>query len=230
MTTREFVVQPEPGPHLPWQKFPRFYVRRNSCLYRAVRNGRGPWWFCTCGKCRFDLSKPRGTCYLSSDPLCGLLECIGIEWCTRENEAVFEISFLQQWLIHVLHVETRIRLANLTHRRALQFRITNELSDMSQYRVPRLYARTFDETRGNRGATVFDGIRYRTRFDTGPRPNGVALFGGEGERPWSSTTKPVDDQIIGQLRLLGIHIEEPPPITALEVDDGENLLDQAKIS
>lgn len=166
---------------------------------------------------------------MSFDPLCGLLECIGIDWCTKENEAIFEISFLQQWRIHALRVESAIRLANLTHRRALEFRVTNELSNMSQYRVPRLYARTFDETRGSRGTTVFDGIRYRTRFDTGLRPNGVALFGSEGERPWSSTTQPVDDQIIGQLRLIGIRIEESPPITALEVADGEDLLDQAKI-
>ncbi|MGW5746458.1 hypothetical protein [Amycolatopsis sp. NPDC003861] len=229
MTTREFVVQREPDAKLSWPSFPRAYVRKNHFLYRAVRNGRGPWWFCSCGKCRFDLDQPRGTCYTSIEPLCGLLECIGIEWCTRTNDSVFEVSFLQQWIIHVLRVEGTIRLANLTDRRALKFKVTNELSSMSRYRIPKLYARTFDEAKGTRGRPAFHGIRYRTRFDTGGRSNGVALFGRHGEEPWPSETIPVDDEIISQLRLIGIQIEEPPSLAVLDVTDGEGILDHTKI-
>jgi len=229
MTTREFVVQHEPDPKLSWPDFPQWYLRKKAFLYRAVRNGRGPWWFCSCGNCRFDLSDPRGTCYTSIDPLCGLLECIGIDWCTKEDESVFEASFLQKWTIHVLRVERTIHLANLTHRRALEFKVTNELSNMSQYRVPKLFARTFDEAKGTRGLPTFNGIRYRTRFDTGPRPNGVALFGQHGEQPWPTMTIEVDDEIVSQLRLIGIQIEDPPSLAALEIVDGRDLLDHTEI-
>ncbi|MGA6162707.1 hypothetical protein [Amycolatopsis magusensis] len=226
--TREFVAQGEPDRSLNWADFPRAEIRsRKTVLYRAARNGRGAWWFCACGRCRFDLAAPRGTCYSSTDRLCGLLECIGMSWCTGPLP-VLEISFLQQWTIHAHDVQFTLRLANLTHRGAMGFRITNELSCMPGYELPQQYARLFDDTRGRRGARRFHGVKYRCRFDPGSHAHGVALFGGSGEIDWPSEEMQVDGGVIDGLRKIGIKVEYPPPLAALDLSDGSDLLDHLK--
>jgi hypothetical protein len=208
----------QPDPRLSWTDFPRTELRRDrTVLYRAARNGNGPWWFCACGKCRFDLKRPRGTCYTSTDALCGLLECVGQRRCL-EFLPPLEPGYLKQWTIHELEIKTKLQLANLTHRKAAGYGITNELSSMPRYRVPKQFAKVFDESRGPRGGRRFHGIRYRTRFDPGPQARGVALFGDHGEQDWESKEIKVDDKIVAELQKIGIVVLPPPALADMEVD------------
>ena len=57
--------------------FPVWHVLRGAVLPRATAPGRGPLWFASRGSGRFDLDPPRGTCYLSDDPLVAMLELLG---------------------------------------------------------------------------------------------------------------------------------------------------------
>jgi hypothetical protein len=54
--------------------FPAFALRAGEILFRIRRADRSPWWFGSTGAGRFDLSPPRGTCYLAEDPLGAFVE------------------------------------------------------------------------------------------------------------------------------------------------------------
>lgn len=108
-------------------------------------------------------------------------------------------------------------LANLSSRKALGFKVTNELSDMTPYDIPRASAALFDRvTRGGRRA--FDGIRFRSRFDTGATTRGVALFGDHGEhKAWTSAAvREVDEGLLQELRALGVVVVDPPALADLD--------------
>lgn len=47
--------------------FPTVSFGASRVFYRAVTRGRTPWWFGSDGSQRFDLSHPRGTCYVATD-------------------------------------------------------------------------------------------------------------------------------------------------------------------
>jgi hypothetical protein len=132
-----------------------------------------------------------------------------------DDELPLEPAYFQRWTIHELDLTTTLQLANLAHRRAIAYKITNELSTMSNYEIPRKYAAHFDQIRDKHGRRRFDGIRYRTRFDTGSTARGVAFFDDHGERAWGSTQIEVDDNIINQLRKLGI-VTMPPKLVDLD--------------
>ena len=67
------------------------------------------------------------------------------------------------------------------------FKVTNELSDMTPCTVRQLFADTFDRVlRGQRH--VFNGIRLRSRFDTGVVARGVAVFGDSPRSASASRT------------------------------------------
>jgi RES domain len=136
-------------------------------LWRAAR--RDPWWYCNSGDCRFDLAPPRGTCYLGTDEITGILESIGPEL----SSGVIASSYLEDRRLYALELSSPLRLADLASRRAIGSGVTDELSTMVPYKIPQAWARKFDET-------GFEGIRYRTRFDTGERPRGIARFGASG--------------------------------------------------
>jgi hypothetical protein len=87
---------------------------------------------------------------------------------------------------------------------------------MARYRVPQQYAEVFDQTRGQRGGRRFHGIRYRTRFAPGPLARGVAFFDDNGERDWESKEIEVDDQIIAQLKKIGVAVADPPALGELD--------------
>ncbi len=135
-------------------------------LWRASRHA--PWYYCDCGECRFDLDDPRGTCYLGTDELVGVLESIGPEI----HHGVIAAAYLDQRRLHRWRPSRPLTLADLANRRALGSGVTNELSTMTPFTVPRAWARAFDRS--------FAGIVYRTRFDTGETARGVAHFGARG--------------------------------------------------
>jgi hypothetical protein len=65
-----------------------------------------------------------------------------------------------------------MHLADLASRKALGSGLTNELSTMMPYAIPRAWAQALDQS--------FAGILYRTRFDKGEIARGVAHFGPQG--------------------------------------------------
>jgi hypothetical protein len=71
-----------------------------------------------------------------------------------------------------------------------------ELSTMVQYDIPQAWAAAFD-------SEGFDGIDYRTRFNTGAATTGVALFDDGGAHDWDGT------------RLYGA---DHPPVIAVQRD------------
>lgn len=214
--TRASLAQQAPDPDLDWATFPAFRPRTGTVLWRAARRGREPWWFCACGSCRFDLDAPRGTCYAGTDELSGILENIGYEWASGSP---LTLAFLRGRTLHASVAAGLLDgpLANLTSRKAVGFRITNELSDMTPYDVPRAFARLVDAAR-NGSRRVFGGIRFRTRFDTGITTRGVALFGDAGLRTGvSATEREIADELVDALVELGLNIDGPPPLSALTV-------------
>ena len=151
--------------------FPRSTLRRGLRIFRAARHA--PWFFCSCGNCRFDLPTPNGTLYVGTDVLVGLLETIG----PHLSGGVVSLQFLEQRRIFSRRLSADLPVANLTSRRAAGFGVTNELATMTPYDIPRAWAVALY-------GTGYAGIRYRTRFDVGADPCGLALFGDAGERDW----------------------------------------------
>lgn len=210
--SRAGLAQQPPDPALDWAKFPTSRLRAGTLLWRAARRGREPWWFCTCGNCRFDLDAPRGTCYAGTDELSGILESIGYEWA---GGGPLTLAFVRNRVLHATTDLITGPLANLTSRRATRYRVTNELSDMTPYDVPRAYARELDAAR-KASRRVFSGIRFRTRFDPGAASRGVAVFGDAGLRRGVSTTQQeITDELLDTLAELGVIIDVPPPLSAL---------------
>lgn len=214
--TRASLAQQAPDPGLDWATFPVSRPSTGTVLWRAARRGREPWWFCSCGDCRFDLDPPRGTCYAGTDELSGILESIGYEWA---NGSPLTLAFLRSRTLHSSVAADLLDrpLANLTSRKAVGFRITNELSDMTPYDIPRAFARLIDAARkGSR--RIFGGVRFRTRFDTGVTARGIALFGDTGLCTGvSSTEQEILDELVDALAELGLNIDRPPPLSALSV-------------
>ncbi|TJZ94449.1 RES domain-containing protein [Actinacidiphila oryziradicis] len=190
--------------------FPRVEMRAGRVLYRAAKRGNGAWWFCHCGECRFDLPTPRGTCYVGTDPMSGFLESFGPDWCAGEPAIVLIPRFVKERVVHEYELPRTVGTANLSSRGAVAFRVTNELSNMTPYDVPQKYAQVFDQTPGRRRTHQFLGIRFRTRFDTGPVTHGLALFGEEGERAWPSSVHDIDVELIAELKAVGVFVEGPP--------------------
>src|SRR5262249_12571900 len=102
---------------------------------------------------------------------------------------------------------------------------TNELSDMTPYTVPRRFAMVFDQTLGPRGGHRFDGIRWRTRFDTGSSSRGAAFFGDEGEHNWVCSIFEIAGDLKARLHArLGTAVASPPLLEDLDeafvINDG----------
>jgi hypothetical protein len=186
--------------------------RHADVVHRFAR--RSPWWFCTCGDCRFDLDPAvphgDGTLYAGVDPLTGVLETLGPELAAG---GVVTRSFLAARRDWVLAYDRPLELADLTARRAVGFGVTNELATMTPYDVPQGWAEAFHDA-------GWDGIAYRARFDPAGDAPSVALFDVAGvHEDWPATPGPAgdDDAVVDALRALGIVAEDPPPLGALEL-------------
>lgn len=183
----------------------------DGVVYRAAR--RAPWWFCTCGGCRFDLDarppRPQGTLYAGSDQITGVVETIGPELSGR----TIARQFLDDRIVWALAYDRAVVLADLSADEAVGFGVTNELSTMVPYVIPQTWANAFQQQ-------GWDGISYRTRFNTGATATGVALFDDAGSHPgW-----PVrhvcgggDPVIVAELERRNITVEDPPVLASLTV-------------
>lgn len=139
-------------------------------LFRVVRRGKGPWWFGSSMRGRFDLAEPEGTCYLATDEISALLEVVGPD---LERGAISS-DFVKARSLRKLRLPGELDLADLTSREAVRFGITAEIGTIVPYGCPQAWAA------GLRAAGS-PGVAYWPRHDPA-RMAALALFGPHGER------------------------------------------------
>ncbi|MDG3010694.1 RES family NAD+ phosphorylase [Rhodococcus sp. D2-41] len=169
-------------PARPLQNFPSHALTPDQSLIRGHQVANGPWWFSSSsGGGRFDLTPPRGTCYLAFDEDTAIRETVGEALATA---GVISTDFAATRRLSTLTVPHAHQLADTCTAKAADFGLTRELTSMTPYAVPQEWAAAFD-------AATFAGILYQTRFTTGPNPNAVGLFGEAGEADWPTDPSPV---------------------------------------
>lgn len=139
-------------------------------LFRIVSKGRGPWWFGSTMRGRFDLPKPDGTCYLASDEVSALLEAVGAD----RMGGLVPAELLETKRLRELRVPREMSLSDLTSRQAIRFGITAEVGTIVPYDCPQAWAARLREAGSS-------GIIYWLRHDPSGS-KGYALFGSHGER------------------------------------------------
>jgi RES domain-containing protein len=180
-------------------------------VYRVARFA--PWWFCTCGDCRFDLEANsrhgQGTMYAGTDEITGVLETIGPEL----NDRPITRQFLTERNVWALAYDRAVIIADLTADEAVGYGVTNELSTMVAYAISQSWANAFQQQ-------GWDGISYRTRFNTAATTTGVALFDDAGSHPrWPAlqVCGADDPAIVAELNRRHIKVEDPPVVGSLTV-------------
>lgn len=176
--TREVVAQQPPG--MPLTGFPTRRLTAGERLYRAHTATLGPWWFGSDGNGRFDLSAPRGTCYLATSALAALRERLGVVLGCRP---VVPASLLVGAVVSTLAAPHDRDLADLQSADASRFGVTRELETMVPYAVPQAWARGFDDV-------GLEGVAYGPRFSTGDATS-FAPFGPAGSADWPVDPSPV---------------------------------------
>ncbi len=158
--------------------FPRTRLTSRRSLYRAHREW-GPWWFASDGGGRFDLSPPLGICYLATSPADALREALG----RLVDSGVVVDEELANRFVSNLHVPAT-QVADTTDPDAANHGVTKEISTITPYRLPQLWAQAWaDDGCG--------GVRYLGRFSTDPKGRCYALFGPAGVGSWSEDPSPV---------------------------------------
>ncbi|SFA45007.1 RES domain-containing protein [Rhodococcoides kroppenstedtii] len=195
MTGRDQVALAPPS--RPLDGFPSCELTAAQVLHRGHRVSNGPWWFSSSGGGRFDLTPPRGTCYLAYDEVTAIRETVGAPLAAS---GVISAEFAAERQLSALAVPHGHHLADTSSAEAANYGITRELVSMTPYAVPQEWASTFDAT--------FDGLQYQTRFTTGPTPNAVALFSGAGESPWPVDLDP--EPLTTAARRHGIAVASAP--------------------
>ena len=190
-------------PALPLKDFPGCEVTTAQKLIRGHSAANGPWWFSSSGGGRFDLTPPRGTCYLAFDEVTAIRETVGEALATT---GIITDTFAATRQLSTLVVPHDHRVADTCADRAADFGLTLELASMTPYAVPQEWASAFD-------AVSFGGLRYQTRFTTGPTPNAVALFHEAGEAAaWP--TDPNPEPLTAAARRCGFTVASAPRRTA----------------
>lgn len=179
------------------RRFPGSTLTTAQKLRRGHSTGNGPWWFASSGGGRFDLNPPRGTCYLAYDELTAIRETVGAP---LASTGVITHAFSADRQLSTLTVPHDHRLADTCTDEAADFGLTRELASMTPYAVPQEWAAAFD--------AHFAGIRYQTRFTTGPNPNAVGLFGDAGEASWPIDPSP--EPFVAAARRCGFIVAGPP--------------------
>lgn len=154
--------------------FPVYRLGPERRMWRLVRDGHSPWWFGSSMEGRFDLPAPSGTCYIASDDLGAILECLGPGLLPG---GFAPASLLAGRHLRELKVQRPLRLANTLASKAAGW-VTADLSTITPYAIAHRWAQWFH-------ANSFKGIRYAPRHSTSGRTFAVALFGRAGERKWN---------------------------------------------
>ncbi|CAM3107998.1 RES family NAD+ phosphorylase [Prescottella defluvii] len=175
--TREVVALGVPGSRA-LTGFPIWSLTTRRRLLRGHRTANGAWWFASSGRGRFDLDDPDGTCYVAFDERTAIRETVGE---VLAAVGIVTHEFAAERSLSTLRVPARRQLADTCAETAADFGLTRELCTVTPYDVPRQWATAL--------AAQSDGIRYQSRFTTGPSANAAALFGPAGAR----TDWPADD-------------------------------------
>jgi hypothetical protein len=145
---------------------------------------------------------------MGTDELSGVIESIGIEI----ESGVVSSEYLDARRLFTIRLSSPMRVADLVSRAAIGRGVTNELSTMVPYEIPQAWAEKFDNV-------GLEGIRYRTRFDTGAAPKGLAQFGPKG----TGTTAPgrgrrIDASLRQSLEVqCGVKVLPAPSFGELEI-------------
>jgi hypothetical protein len=175
--TREVVAQLPP--RVPLAGFPARRMPQGQRLYRAHTSTLGAWWFGSDGHGRFDLTAPRGTCYLAGSALVALRERLGV---VLGRSPVVPASLLEGAVVSRLALPEERSVADLQSGDTGAFGATRELETMVPYAVPQAWARGFD-------AVGLGGVAYGPRFTTGDATS-YALFGPSGAADWPVDPRP----------------------------------------
>ena len=194
--TREDVALRAPGTRT-LTGFPGWRLTGRRQVKRGHRVSNGPWWFSSSGGGRFDLSAPRGTCYIAFDETSAIRETVGE---ALASLGVIAHDFAAERALSTLRVPGTHDLADTCAAAAAAFGLTRELCSMTPYDVPRVWAAAFD--------VEFDGLRYQTRFTTGPAANAAAVFGPSGEMSWPVDPRP--ESFAAAARRCGIAVQPLP--------------------
>jgi hypothetical protein len=193
-------------PAVDLRDFPRTTWKAERPFYRFARReleGKkaSPWWFCNAGDCRFDLSGTSGTLYAGTDEIVGVLEYVGREMV----DGVIGFEYLNQRELWRLRYDSAFPLAYLSSGRAFRFGVTNALAAMDSYEVPQAWAAAFSES-------GFEGIRYRSLFDTRDESRAVAFFDKAGSHLWpkESVYEGGNEKNIIALARINISVEQRP--------------------
>ncbi|MCH9736517.1 MAG: RES family NAD+ phosphorylase [Actinomycetia bacterium] len=172
---QQTALGPPPGD---LSSFPKWRLQPGDSMLRAHSVGRAPWWFSSGLSGRFDLVSPYGTCYLAVDVTTALRERFGH---SLVEQGVVAFESAARTRVSRLRVPAGQWLGNSCHEGAARFGVTRELGTCADYQLPQSWAAALHRS-------GLSGIRYQTRFTTGPRPNAAAVFGDAGQRDW-----PADD-------------------------------------
>ncbi|MCC3273501.1 RES family NAD+ phosphorylase [Arthrobacter zhangbolii] len=143
-------------------------------LFRAVAKGNGSWYFASKPTGRFNLSSPRGTCYMATDIPTAIRERLG-ETITRER--LVPQATVDAMEVTTLRLPAEAKLADTGAEAAANFGAIRELGSISNaYALTCQWATAFD-------SAGLDGVLYESRFTSIARPTAIAYFGAEGPKP-----------------------------------------------
>ncbi|BBZ09331.1 hypothetical protein MDOR_35000 [Mycolicibacterium doricum] len=178
--------------------FPKWRLRPSFIFTRAHGAGKSPWWFSCDLSGRFDLAAPLGTCYLANDAKTALRERFGHD---LVEQGVVTWKAAHNTQVSRLQVPAGRWLANSCHDDAAAYGATRELGTCADYDIPQSWAAALHDHR-------FRGLRYQTRFTTGPRPNAVALFDQAGVHDWPLDQQPTPG--VAACRQAGLNVAQNP--------------------
>lgn len=179
--------------------FPVWRLTSERVLYRVHQRTRSPWYFDSSPHGRFNLSPPRGTCYLAETAAGAFLETLG-----RQGRLIPRVE-VDIRALSMLTISSELTLADCTVARSRGYGVTAALHALEDYARTQSWARAFAEA-------GFDGIRYRVSHDPRARSRAVALFGPSGEAPWPrSTWSPISEVVIRSIeRAFGLLVVPAP--------------------
>jgi hypothetical protein len=188
---RTHVVQQAPSSDLDLTGFPERRLAADTVWFRQHRMAQRPWWFSSVGpdrpSGRFDLSVPRGTCYLASSAEAAVRELVGPDFASSGR---IPSSVIDHRVVSRLVVPQPVRAAQLDDQHAAAYRVTRELATMTPYDIPQAWAAALD-------SAGFDGILSPLRFTPGD-DEGLALFGPAGDPGWLGDPDPESVLTVGQ--------------------------------
>lgn len=151
-------------------ELPVWLATGDTRWYRIHRSRRGPCWFASDGRGRFDLQPPNGSCYVAELPLGAFIE-------TFDGVSLLPQDDIDERVLSTVTMDRELRLADCTHRLARAFGVDAAISVGTDYARTQRFAAWLH-------AAGFDGVRYLLRNDPSAMLVGIALFGEAGEQQW----------------------------------------------